>query len=164
MTNFAKTKWCKKAEKWLKHWHIGTQLRVLSESFLMSTNMTGFGWKSLHPRALDESSVSFGRVKNHKETMQQTTLQCIYTISFKLYANHMLIWPSNCATKGDTINQQMNQEYVCFYEEANYAMFEDHELDMIIFHKVYVNWKKRIISFMFRKLEHIVHYVYENIY
>ena len=44
---------------------MGTHLRVLSESFQMNTNMTGFGWfirKSLHPCALDKSSLSIGRV------------------------------------------------------------------------------------------------------
>ena len=33
-------------EKWLKPWHNGTHLRVLSESYLMNTNMTGFRWFS----------------------------------------------------------------------------------------------------------------------
>ena len=36
----------KKSEKLLKPWHMGTHLRALSESFLMNTNMTGFGWFS----------------------------------------------------------------------------------------------------------------------
>ena len=42
---------------------MGTYLRVLSESYLMNTKMTGFrGFKkSLHPCALDESSLSIGR-------------------------------------------------------------------------------------------------------
>ena len=35
-------KWCKKPEKSLKPWHIGTHLRVLSESYLMNGNITGF--------------------------------------------------------------------------------------------------------------------------
>ena len=42
VTNLANTKWCRKPEKWLKPWHMGTHLRVLSESFPMNTNMTGF--------------------------------------------------------------------------------------------------------------------------
>ena len=41
--NFANTKSCKKAQKWLKLWHIGTHLRVFGESYPMNTNMTGFG-------------------------------------------------------------------------------------------------------------------------
>ena len=43
---------------------MGTHLRELSENFLMSTNITGFDvyQKSLHPCALDESSLSIGRV------------------------------------------------------------------------------------------------------
>ena len=32
----------KETRKWLEHWHIGIHLRVLSESFPMNTNMTGF--------------------------------------------------------------------------------------------------------------------------
>ena len=42
VSNFACTEWCKRAEKWLKPWHMGTDLRVLSESYPMNTNMTGF--------------------------------------------------------------------------------------------------------------------------
>ena len=44
---------------------MGTHLRVLGESYPMYTNMTGFGWfsKILCPCALDESSLSIGRVK-----------------------------------------------------------------------------------------------------
>ena len=41
VVNLADTKWCKKPGKWLKPWQMGTHLRVLSESFPMSTNMTG---------------------------------------------------------------------------------------------------------------------------
>ena len=54
-----------KPVKSLRPWHMGTYLRVLSESFQMNTNMTGFKWfqKALHPFALDESSLSMGRVK-----------------------------------------------------------------------------------------------------
>ena len=36
----------KKPEKWLKPWHIGSCMRVLSESFQMDTNMTRFRWFS----------------------------------------------------------------------------------------------------------------------
>ena len=32
--------------KWLKPWQMGTHLRVLSESYPINTNMTGFGWFS----------------------------------------------------------------------------------------------------------------------
>ena len=46
VANFANTEWCKKAEKWLKPWQIGTHLTVLSESFPMNTNMTGLRWLS----------------------------------------------------------------------------------------------------------------------
>ena len=42
LANLASTKWCKKPEKSLKPWHIGIHLRVLSESYPMNTNMSGF--------------------------------------------------------------------------------------------------------------------------
>ena len=46
-----------------------THLRVLSESYQMNTNMTGFGWfsKSLHRCALDKSSLLIGSVKSLME-------------------------------------------------------------------------------------------------
>ena len=42
VANSTNTKWCKNPEKSLKPWQMGTHLRVLSESFQMNTNMTGF--------------------------------------------------------------------------------------------------------------------------
>ena len=47
----------KKTEKLSKPWHVGTNLRVLRESYLVNTNMAGFRWfqTSLHPCALEES-------------------------------------------------------------------------------------------------------------
>ena len=42
VANLANTKWCKKPEKWMEPCWIGTHLRVLSESYSMNTNMTGF--------------------------------------------------------------------------------------------------------------------------
>ena len=42
VANLANTKWCKKTRKWLKPWHMGTHLRVLSKSYPMNTNMSGF--------------------------------------------------------------------------------------------------------------------------
>ena len=42
VANLADTKSCKKPEKWPKLLQMGTHLRVLSESYPMSTNMTGF--------------------------------------------------------------------------------------------------------------------------
>ena len=44
--NFANTKSCKRTEKCLKPWQMGTHLRVLSESYLMNANMAGFRWFS----------------------------------------------------------------------------------------------------------------------
>ena len=67
VANLAKTKRCKKTWKMTqKPWHMGTHLRVLSESYLMNTNMTGLDGfqRSLHPCALDEISLSIIRSKN----------------------------------------------------------------------------------------------------
>ena len=36
----------RRTEKSLKPWHMGTHLTVLSESYLMNTNMTGLRWFS----------------------------------------------------------------------------------------------------------------------
>ena len=60
----ANTKWCKKPEKLLKPWQMGTHLKALNESYPMNTNMTGFWWFShfLRSCALDKSSLSIGRV------------------------------------------------------------------------------------------------------
>ena len=46
VANQAITKWCKKPEKWLKPWNMGTHLIALRESYPMNTNMTGFRWFS----------------------------------------------------------------------------------------------------------------------
>ena len=65
---FYNTKWCKKkAEKWLKLWHMATHLRVFAVSYPMNTNITGFRWfsKSLHPCALDESPCRIGSLSKH---------------------------------------------------------------------------------------------------
>ena len=67
VTNSANSKWCKKTEKWLKPLHMGTHLKVLSESYPMNTNMTGFrrfSKKKLRHCALDESSLIIRRVKD----------------------------------------------------------------------------------------------------
>ena len=55
VTNLANYKMMQKSEKVLNPWHMGTHLRVLSESYLMNTNMTGFGWFSK-----DFASLCFG--------------------------------------------------------------------------------------------------------
>ena len=57
MANFANTKSCKKQKN--NRNQMGTYLQVLSESYPMNTNMTGFGCfsKSLYPCASYESSL-----------------------------------------------------------------------------------------------------------
>ena len=42
--------------------HMGTHLRVLSKSYPMNTNMTGFNFKNMCPFAFDESSLSIWKV------------------------------------------------------------------------------------------------------
>ena len=42
VANLANTIWCENPKRWLKPWQMGTYLRVLSESYPMNTNMTGF--------------------------------------------------------------------------------------------------------------------------
>ena len=46
VANFVQYKMMQKKppEKWIKPWHMGTQLRVLSESYSMNTEMAGFKW------------------------------------------------------------------------------------------------------------------------
>ena len=46
VANLTITKRCKKPEKWLKPWQMGTHLTVLNESYLMNTNMIWFRWFS----------------------------------------------------------------------------------------------------------------------
>ena len=69
-----------KAKKWMKPWHVGPHLVVLSKRYPMNTNMTGFQ-KSLHPRGLDESSFSIDRVKR---VFCRLTLNMINVLGLKL--------------------------------------------------------------------------------
>ena len=46
LANLVKTQRCKTPEKGLKPWHVGTHLKVLTESHPMNINMTGFRWCS----------------------------------------------------------------------------------------------------------------------
>ena len=41
MATLANAQWCKKPEKWLNPWLLGTHLWVLRKSYQMNTNMTG---------------------------------------------------------------------------------------------------------------------------
>ena len=80
-----------KPERLLKPWHVDTHLKVLSESFPMNTNMTGFRrfQKLLRPCASDESSLSTGRVNTNYSMVIVTALvtssnnkcSCIYHFS-----------------------------------------------------------------------------------
>ena len=73
----------------LKPWHMGTHPRVLSESYPMNTNMTGFRWfsnifKSLHRYALDESHISIRRVKWQMHHQDDSGLKMsVYMSPFK---------------------------------------------------------------------------------
>ena len=59
----------RKPEKLMKPYNMGTHLRVLSERYSMNINMNGFQ-KSLHPCALDESSLSIGSVTMTSKSTQ----------------------------------------------------------------------------------------------
>ena len=58
VADWAITKWCIQTKKWLKPWHMGTHLRVLSENYSMNTNMTRFRWFS---KMFMFASLCFGR-------------------------------------------------------------------------------------------------------
>ena len=68
--------------------HMGTHLRVLSASFPMNTNMTGFRifQKSLRPCALGESTLSIGRVDANSWTIFRTHTFTIYYWPLPLYS------------------------------------------------------------------------------
>ena len=60
---------------------MGTHLRVLSESYPMNTNMTGFRWFSkifVSLCLMDESSLSFGRAKCLDDTDNAVWQRTIY--------------------------------------------------------------------------------------
>ena len=82
VANFGITKLWNKPEKWLKPWHMGIHLRDLGESFLMNTNMTGFGWFS---KIIDVLGLSWHVVNeclyNHVLADVQSTgegIKCLY--------------------------------------------------------------------------------------
>ena len=72
VANLVNTKWCKKPGKRLTPWHMGTHLRVLSESYPTNTNMTGFRWFSKISAFLcfAKSSLSMGRVKESSNSIK----------------------------------------------------------------------------------------------
>ena len=47
VANCTNTKWWENPEKLLKPWHMGTHLKVLSESYPMNSNITGLRWFSV---------------------------------------------------------------------------------------------------------------------
>ena len=88
VANLANRKWYNKSEKWLKLWHMGTYLRVLSESFPMNTNMTGFKWLTKKSCALDEDCLSIGRVNQLTPSNFELPRQLLEALGFN---------PSNAA-------------------------------------------------------------------
>ena len=63
--NLANTKWCKKPEKWLKPWQMGTHWKYSSRALQWIPTWQGSDVfrKFLHHCALDECSLSIGRVR-----------------------------------------------------------------------------------------------------
>ena len=82
--DLANTKWCKKTKKWPKPWHMGSHLRVLSESYPINTKMTGF-------RTPDERSLSIGRVKTIEILCNHKIVPGVSWISRLLYAIPQII-------------------------------------------------------------------------
>ena len=75
---------CENPEKWLKPWHMGTHLRVLSKGFPMNTNLTGFRWFSTI-----FASLCFGR----KQPQHWKSLKRHY---LKNHFHPLIIWLSSC--------------------------------------------------------------------
>ena len=74
---------------------MGTHLKVLSESFPMNTNMTGFRWilkKSLLPCALDKSSISIGRVKVSFHKIFGVEYFFVFYFNMKYFSKFFHLW------------------------------------------------------------------------
>ena len=83
----------KKADKSLKPWHMGTHLRVLSESYPINTNMTKFRWFLkifLSLGAFDESSLSTGIVKG--AILYSNLYQKSSAVLYFLRIRHVRLW------------------------------------------------------------------------
>ena len=95
--NLPYTKSCKKTEKWLKPWHMGTHLIVLSLSYQMNTNVPGLRCfsKFLSPCVLDESSFSIGRANKGKGALLSASWQNkkrFHTHVFSTLRAHATSW------------------------------------------------------------------------
>ena len=77
-----------KNEKWLKPWHMGTHLRVLSKSYPMNTYITGFR-KSLHPCALDKSSFRIRRANIMRNLCPNSSYK--HTFFYKNYRPNIFL-------------------------------------------------------------------------
>ena len=83
VANLTIRKWCKNMKEWLKPWHMGTHLRVLSKSFLMNTNLTGLRWFSeiFASSCFGQNSLSIGMVKEKGSKVltmySQLSLLCV---------------------------------------------------------------------------------------
>ena len=78
---------------------MGTHMRVLSKSFPMNTNMTGFRWFLNIFATLDESSLSIGRVNS---IVTQPNELCLLTVHAAVMARYSiaLLWLNLYAAGG----------------------------------------------------------------
>ena len=102
VANLAYTKWCQNPEKWPNPWHMGTHLRVRSESYPMNTNMIGFRWLSKI-----FASLCFGQKEpQHLQprcTCGATTSNITYhNIAHEWYKKNILRWIVDLFTYGPT--------------------------------------------------------------
>ena len=86
VANFANTKSCKKAKKWLKPWHMGIHLKVRNGAIQRIPTWQGLKHfqKSLQHCALDKDSLSIGRVydinpSHHDERYQSARIHQRHT-------------------------------------------------------------------------------------
>ena len=87
VASFGQYKMMQKPEKWLKPWHMGTHLRVLSEIYLLDTNMTCFRWlsKTLCLCALGESCLNIRRDKGLKKMIFGTEIAICHQFALRFF-------------------------------------------------------------------------------
>ena len=76
----------KKPEILLKSWHMGTHLRVLSESYEMNTNMTGLRWFS-KILVLWKKVIPCKKSRNSPDMLRVVTWKLSIIFSSKLSGN-----------------------------------------------------------------------------
>ena len=113
LANLPNTKWCKNPEKLPKPWQMGTHLRVLSESFPMNTNMTGFrgfskifvflclGWKL---------SLSIGRVREAIWLHRPVQDSSMRKISYNVHLGFLITEKNSSLVTSGLISHVLNSK------------------------------------------------------